>query len=91
MRSAITLAALVAMRAENEIPLHVRGALRNGLTPAEIAEIFIHVAVYAGIPAANSAFSIAREVLAEEGLLGPTAADTAASGSGPEDQPAAPD
>ncbi len=77
-RSAITLAALVAMRAENEIPLHVRGALRNGLTPAEIAEIFIHVAVYAGVPAANAAFAIAREVLAEEGLLGPTAGESAA-------------
>jgi 4-carboxymuconolactone decarboxylase len=68
-RSAITLAALVALRAENEIPLHVRGAIRNGLTPAEIAEIFIHLAVYAGVPAANAAFSIAREVLQEDGLL----------------------
>ncbi len=81
MRSAITLAALVAMRAENEIPLHVRGALRNGLTPPEIAEIFIHGAVYAGIPAANSAFAIAREVLAEEGLLGPAAGGTAGGGA----------
>src|SRR5512140_3598153 len=86
MRSAITLAALVAMRAENEIPLHVRGALRSGLTPSEIAEIFIHVAVYAGIPAANSAFAIAREVLAEEGLLGPTTGDVAAGDVAAADQ-----
>ncbi len=70
-RSAVTLAALVSLRAENEIAMHVRAALRNGLTPAEIAEILLHVAVYAGVPAANSAFAIARQVLEEEGLLEP--------------------
>ena len=69
MRSAITLAALISMRAENEIGMHVRAALRNGLTPSEISEIFLHTAVYAGVPAANSAFSIARRVLDEEGAL----------------------
>lgn len=69
MRSAITLASLVSMRADDEIAMHVRAALRNGLSPAEIAEVLLHVAVYAGVPAANSAFAIARRVLDEEGLL----------------------
>ena len=68
-RSAITLTALVCLRAENELPLHLRGALRNGLTPEEIGEILLHAAVYAGVPAANSAFAIARRVLADEGAL----------------------
>ena len=68
-RSVITLTALVSLRAENELGMHVRAALRNGLTPAEISEIFLHTAVYAGVPAANSAFAIARRVLDEEGAL----------------------
>lgn len=68
-RSVITLTALVSLRAENEIGMHVRAALRNGLGPEEIAEIFLHTAVYAGVPAANSAFAIARRVLDEEGAL----------------------
>jgi 4-carboxymuconolactone decarboxylase len=66
MRSAITLAALVALRAENEIAMHVRAARRNGLTAEEISEILLHTAIYAGLPAANGAFAIANEVLAEE-------------------------
>jgi 4-carboxymuconolactone decarboxylase len=70
-RSAITLAALVSMRAENEIGMHVRAALRNGLTVEEITEVFIHTAIYAGVPASNSAFSVARRVLEEEGALPP--------------------
>jgi 4-carboxymuconolactone decarboxylase len=68
-RSVITLTALVSLRAENEIAMHVRAALRNGLTPEEISEIFLHTAIYAGVPAANSAFAIARRVLDEEGAL----------------------
>ena len=65
-RSVATLAALVALGADNEIPLHVRGALRNGLSPDEIKEVILHSAVYAGVPRANSAFAIAQKVLAEE-------------------------
>jgi 4-carboxymuconolactone decarboxylase len=65
-RSCITLAALVALRAENEIAMHVRAALRNGLTPDEIAEVILHTAIYAGVPAANGAFGIAQAVLTEE-------------------------
>ncbi|HEX4759881.1 MAG TPA: 4-carboxymuconolactone decarboxylase [Thermoleophilaceae bacterium] len=66
-RSCITLAALVALRAENEIAMHVRAALRNGLTPEEIGEVILHTAIYAGLPAANGAFAIAKEVLEREG------------------------
>jgi alkylhydroperoxidase/carboxymuconolactone decarboxylase family protein YurZ len=59
--------------------MHVRAALRNGLTPAEIGEVFIHTAIYAGVPAANSAFAIAQEVIAAEsapgGLLDTAGAD----------------
>ncbi len=66
-RSAITLALLTVLRAENELPMHVRAALRHGLTPDEIAEVLLHAAVYAGLPAANAAFAIADRVLAEEG------------------------
>jgi 4-carboxymuconolactone decarboxylase len=65
-RSIVTLTALVSLRAENEIAMHVRGALRNGLTPEEIKEVILHTAVYAGVPAANSAFAIAQKVIAEE-------------------------
>ncbi len=67
VRSCITLALLAGLRAENEIAMHVRGALRNGLTPEEIKEVLLQVAVYAGVPAANSAFAIAQEVIKEAG------------------------
>ena len=66
-RSCITLAVLTALGRENEIALHVRAALRNGLTPAEIGEVLLHTAVYAGVPAANAAFAIAQRVLDEDG------------------------
>ena len=65
MRSAITLTALTALGRDHEIAMHVRAAIRNGLTPAEIGEVLLHTAVYAGVPAANRAFAIADEVLAE--------------------------
>lgn len=66
-RSAITLAVLAALGRENEIEMHIRGALRNGLTEAQIGEVLLHTAVYAGVPAANAAFAIAQRVLEEEG------------------------
>jgi len=65
-RSAITLSVLAALGRENEIEMHVRGALRNGLTPAEIAEVLLHTSVYAGVPAANAAFAIAQRVIQTE-------------------------
>ena len=66
-RSIVTLTALVALRQEHELALHLRGALRNGLTREQIAEVLLHTAVYAGVPAANSAFAVAAQVLAEDG------------------------
>lgn len=65
-RSAITLAVLTALRAEDELAMHVRAALRNGLSPEEIAEVLLHTAVYAGLPAANAAFKIADSVIQNE-------------------------
>jgi 3-oxoadipate enol-lactonase/4-carboxymuconolactone decarboxylase len=65
-RSAITITALVALGHENELAMHVRAALRNGVTPDEIKEILLHSAIYCGVPAANAAFAVAREVLEEE-------------------------
>ena len=64
-RSMITLAALTALSAEGELEMHVRAALRHGLTPEEISEVLLHTAVYAGLPAANAAFAIAQRVLEE--------------------------
>ena len=66
-RSSITLAVLAALGRENEIAIHVRAALRNGLNEAEIAEVFLHTAIYAGVPAANGAFAVAQRALEERG------------------------
>jgi 4-carboxymuconolactone decarboxylase len=65
-RSCVTLALLVAVRADHELAMHVRAALRNGVTPDEIGEVLLQTAVYAGVPAANRAFAIAQEVLREQ-------------------------
>ncbi len=65
MRSAITLTALVALNRPEELAMHLRAALRNGLTPEEIKEILLQSAIYCGVPAANAAFAIAQEVLEE--------------------------
>jgi 4-carboxymuconolactone decarboxylase len=64
-RSMITLTALAALRQEEELAMHVRAAVRNGLTEAQIREVLLQVAVYAGVPAANRAFAIAQRVLAD--------------------------
>jgi 4-carboxymuconolactone decarboxylase len=66
-RSMITLTALAVLRQEQELAMHVRAALRNGLSPRQIREVLLQVAVYAGVPAANRAFAVAQEVLAAEG------------------------
>lgn len=68
-RSCITLTALTALGHHDELEMHVRAALRNGFTAQEIAEVLLHTAVYAGVPAANTAFARAQKVLAEDGLL----------------------
>ncbi|MGZ4410017.1 MAG: 4-carboxymuconolactone decarboxylase, partial [Gaiellaceae bacterium] len=64
-RSAITLTALTALGHHHELAMHVRAALRNGLTSDEIKEVLLQCAVYCGVPAANRAFAIAQEVLDE--------------------------
>jgi 4-carboxymuconolactone decarboxylase len=66
-RSAITLTALVATGREHELEMHVRAALRNGLTSEEISEVLLQCAVYCGVPAANGAFAIAQRVIDEDG------------------------
>jgi 4-carboxymuconolactone decarboxylase len=64
-RSCITLTALIALGHQHELAMHVRAALRNGLTPDEIGEVILQSAIYCGVPAANSAFAIASDVLAK--------------------------
>ena len=66
MRSAITITALVARGQFDELALHLRAALRNGLTEDEIKEVLLQAAIYCGVPAANSAFPVAQRVLRGE-------------------------
>jgi 4-carboxymuconolactone decarboxylase len=63
-RSCITIAMLVALDREQELAMHIRAALRNGVTREEIKEVLLQSAVYCGVPAANGAFAVFREVLA---------------------------
>ncbi|MFE7891510.1 4-carboxymuconolactone decarboxylase [Streptomyces sp. NPDC057412] len=65
-RSCVTLTALVAGGHLDELAAHTRAALRNGLTPGEIKEVLLQAAVYCGVPAANSAFKVAQQVIREE-------------------------
>lgn len=62
-RSLITIAMLAALGRDEELALHVRAALRNGLGPDEISEVLLQVAVYAGLPAANRAFAVAAAII----------------------------
>jgi 4-carboxymuconolactone decarboxylase len=64
-RSVVTIVALVATGREHELPMHVRAALRNGLTREELKEVLLQCAVYCGVPSANGAFAIAQRVLDE--------------------------
>ncbi len=65
-RSCMTIIALVALGRMDELPMHVRAGLRNGLTPDEIKEVLLHSAIYCGVPAANTAFAIAQRVVDEQ-------------------------
>jgi len=65
-RSCITLAMLAALHHDDELAMHVRAAVRNGVSREEIVEVLLQVAVYAGVPAANRAFGIAQRVLRED-------------------------
>ena len=64
-RSCITLTALVALGHLDELEMHVRAALRNGLSSDEIKEVLLQSAIYCGVPSANSAFAVAQRVLAD--------------------------
>jgi len=68
-RSCITLTALMALGRLEELEMHVRAALRNGLTEDEIKEVLLQGAIYCGVPAANAAFAIAQRVLADPNRL----------------------
>jgi 4-carboxymuconolactone decarboxylase len=68
-RSMITLTALVAGGHWGELAMHVRAALRNGLTVDELREVLLQTAIYCSVPSANHAFAVAQDVLREEGLL----------------------
>ena len=65
-RSFMTIAMMVALNRQDELRLHLRGAINNGATREEIVECLLQTAIYCGVPAANRAFAIAQEVLAEE-------------------------
>ncbi|CAM3848399.1 4-carboxymuconolactone decarboxylase [Kibdelosporangium persicum] len=62
-RSLITVALLAALQHEGELAMHIRAALKNGVTRDEISEILLQVGLYAGVPTANRAFAVAQEVL----------------------------
>jgi len=64
-RSMVTLTALIALGHHDELALHLRGALRNGLTREEINEVLLQAAVYCGVPAGNAAFRVAQRVFDE--------------------------
>jgi 4-carboxymuconolactone decarboxylase len=64
-RSAITVAMTVALNRPEELALHLRAALRNGVTVAELREILLQTTVYCGVPAGNAAFRIAQDVLGD--------------------------
>jgi 4-carboxymuconolactone decarboxylase len=68
IRSIITLSMLVAMGKSNEVKIHVRAALTNGVTKEEIREIMLHAMVYAGVPACVDGIRCARETFAELGI-----------------------
>jgi 4-carboxymuconolactone decarboxylase len=65
-RSCITVAMLVGLNRPEELKIHVRGALRNGVTPDELREILLHAAVYCGVPAANDAYRVARAIVEDQ-------------------------
>jgi 4-carboxymuconolactone decarboxylase len=71
-RSCITLTALVAGGHLEELGIHVRAAVRNGLSADEIKEVLLQSAIYCSVPAANTAFAVAQRVLIEDGVITPS-------------------
>jgi 4-carboxymuconolactone decarboxylase len=68
-RHLVTIAILAALGREHELELHVRSTINTGVTAEQLREVLMHVAAYAGVPAANSAFAIAKRILTEQGRL----------------------
>lgn len=68
-RSCLTLAMLATLGHYEEFAMHVRAALRNGVSVDEISEVLLQVAIYAGVPAANRAFAVAQDVLVGEDVI----------------------
>jgi 4-carboxymuconolactone decarboxylase len=66
-RSLVTLAVLAALQHEGELAMHVKAALGNGLSPGQIQEVLLQVAIYAGVPTGNRAFAVAQRALDEAG------------------------
>ena len=64
-RSLLTIAIMVALNREDELRIHLRGAANNGVTEGEISEVLLQCAVYCGVPAANSAVRVAKELFRE--------------------------
>jgi 4-carboxymuconolactone decarboxylase len=64
-RSLVTLAVLTALQHEGELAMHVKAALRNGVTSEQISEVLLQVSIYAGVPAGNRAFAVAQRALDE--------------------------
>jgi 4-carboxymuconolactone decarboxylase len=91
-RSMINLAMLTALGRTHEVETHVRGALNNGLTQQQIAEVLLQTAIYCGVPAAVDSFRAATRVIAEETAAGKAPATSAAPaagiGPGPDTAPA---
>lgn len=81
-RSVVTLTALVAGGHWDELAMHVKAALTNGLTREEIAEVLLQTGVYCGVPAANHAFAVASRVLADAEAEGPHEPVTGTPGAG---------
>ena len=67
-RSMINLAMISALNRPHELALHVRGALNNGLTPIQIREVLMQVAIYCGVPASIDSFRVAMQIMEEEGI-----------------------
>jgi 4-carboxymuconolactone decarboxylase len=68
-RHMVTIAILAALGREHELELHLRASINTGVTPEQLREVFMHVAGYAGVPAANTAFALAKRILTEQGRL----------------------
>jgi 4-carboxymuconolactone decarboxylase len=64
-RHMVTIAVLAALGRETELEMHIRATQNTGVMPDDLKEVFLHVAVYAGVPAANTAFAVAKKVYAE--------------------------